>query len=89
MIKDRYILDWGRLLSLHTSLSLSLSDEISEVSEVVTLWFSSEEDTTEEPVDTAATNEGDTEGILAGLELVWHWSSPQEGYSPPPRLSDA
>ena len=55
---------------LHTSLSLSLSEEMSEVSEVVTLWFSSEEDTTEEPVDTAATKEGDTEGILAGLELV-------------------
>ena len=54
----------------HTSLSLSLSEEMSEVSEVVTLWFSSEEDTTEDPVDTAATNEGDTEGIFSRLELV-------------------
>ena len=58
MIKDPYILYWGSLLShftsLQTSLSLSLSEETSEVSEVVRLWFSSEEDT-EEPVDTAAT----------------------------------
>ena len=43
---------------------------MSEVSEVVTLWFSSEEDTTEEPVETAATKEGDTEGIFSRLVLV-------------------
>ena len=55
---------------LHTSLSLSLSEETSEVSEVVTLWFSSEEDTTEDPVDTAAAKEGETEGIFSLLVLV-------------------
>ena len=58
MIKDPYIcteVACCHIWSPHTSLSLSLSEEMSEVSEVVTLWFSSEEDTTEEPVDTAAT----------------------------------
>lgn len=58
-----------------TSLSLSLSEDTSEVSEVVTEWFKSEE-TTEEDVDTpdAGTNEeevGDGEEERICGTFVW------------------
>ena len=43
----------------HTSLSLSRSEEKSEVSEEVTLWFSSEDDMVEDTVEAVGAEVGE------------------------------
>ena len=51
----------------HTSLSLSRSEEKSEVSEEVTLWFSSEDDMVEDTVEAVGAEAGEETG---GVVLV-------------------
>ena len=56
----------------HTSLSRSLSEERSEVSEETKLWFSSEEEMVEEIVGTEV---GDSSATSASLISRGDWAS--------------